>query len=310
MDRLEAMRVFVTVAEKASFAAAARGLGLSPPAVTRAVAGLEERIGTALLRRTTRIVRVTEAGERYLVDCRRILAEIDEADASAAGAHAQPRGLVTVTAPVVFGRIYVAPIVLELLRRHPGVSVRTLLLDRVVDMLEERVDVAVRIAHLPDSSSSALRVGSVRRVVCAAPGYLSRRGVPRVPGDLVDHDAIAFSAASTPPEWTFGDGASAATVRVRSRLLVNTAELAIDAALAGHGVTRVLSYQVAQHVAAGTLRIVLEAAEPPAVPIHVVHHEGRRASARVRAFVDLAAERLRADDVLAGRARGRRGRRS
>jgi DNA-binding transcriptional LysR family regulator len=300
VDRLEAMRVFVTVAEKASFAAAARGLGLSAPAVTRAVAGLEDRIGTPLLRRTTRIVRVTEAGERYLADCRRILSEIEDAEASAAGDHAEPRGMVAVTAPVLFGRLFVAPIVVDFLARHAGASVRLLLADRVVDLLEERIDVAVRIAHLADSSSSAVRVGAVRRVVCAAPAYLSRRGVPRSVSDLAEHDAIAFTAGSTPAEWTFGDGQ---TVRPRARLQVNGAEVAIDAAIAGHGLTRVLSYQVAAHVAARRLRLVLEDAEPPPIPIHLVHHEGRRASARVRAFLDVAAERLRADVDVAARRR-------
>ena len=298
MDRLDAMRVFVAVADKASFAAAARQLALSPPSVTRAVAALEERIGTQLLRRTTRIVRVTEAGERYLADCRRILGEIDDAETSAAGAHATPRGLVAVTASVVFGRMFVAPIVLDFLARYPEVAVRMLLVDRVVDLLEERLDVAVRIAHLPDSSSSALRVGAVRRVVCAAPAYLARRGVPRAPRDLAEHDAITFSGASTAPEWTFGAGARVETVRPRARLVVNSGEVAIDAAVAGHGMTRVLSYQIAPQIAAGTLRVVLADAEPPPIPIHILHHEGRRASARVRAFIDFAADRLRGDDAV------------
>ncbi|MCK6454407.1 MAG: LysR family transcriptional regulator, partial [Alphaproteobacteria bacterium] len=292
------MRVFVAVAEAGGFAAAARRLGLSPPAATRAVAALEARVGARLLHRTTRIVRLTEAGSRFMADAKRILAELDEAEASAAGAHAEPRGLLTVTAPVMFGARHVAPVLLEFLARHPRVTARTLLADRVVDLLEEGIDVAVRIAHLPDSSLSALRVGSVRRVVCATPAYLARRGVPRRPADLARHEAIAFAAASGAPNWSFHAAGKTETVTPPAQLVVNTAEVAIAAALAGRGVTRVLSYQAAPDVAAGRLKIVLAAYEPPPIPIHVVHAEGRHANARVRAFVDFAAARLRADKTL------------
>lgn len=302
MDRLTAMRVFAAVAEAHGFAAAARLLNMSPPAVTRAVAALEERIGARLLERTTRQVRLTEAGQRFLDDCKRILSEIEEAEASAAGAHTQPRGGIAVTAPVLFGRLHVAPVVLDFVTRFPDVTPRLMLLDRVVDLMEEGFDVAIRIAHLPDSSLSAVRVGAVRSVICASPDYLAAHGTPQKPVDLARHDAILFSQTTAAQGWPFGPQTQPVTVQPRARLVVNTADVAVAAAIAGHGLTRVLSYQVAREVAAGQLTIVLAEFEPPPFPVHIVHVSGRRASARVRAFVDFAAERLRKDGALDGRA--------
>src|SRR5262245_51390129 len=211
MDRLATMRVFIAVAEGAGFAAAARRLGMSPPAVTRAVSALEDRIGTRLLHRTTRSVRLSEAGIRYLADCKRILGEIEEAEASAAGAHAEPGGQIAVTAPIMFGRIHVAPILLDFLARYPQVTARTILVDRVVDLMDEGLDVAVRIADLPDSSLSAVRVGRVRRVVCASPKYLAARGTPQTPADLAQHNAIIFAQA-TSAEWSFPSATGVVTV--------------------------------------------------------------------------------------------------
>jgi len=289
------MRVFVAVAEAQGFAPAARRLAMSPPAVTRAIAALEERIGTRLLHRTTRIVRLTEAGSRFLADCKRILGEIEEAEASAAGAHAEPRGQVGVTAPVIFGRMYVAPIVLDFLARHPRVTARMLFLDRVVDLIDEGLDVAVRIAHLPDSSLRAVQVGSVRWVVCASPEYLAARGTPRTPADLSQRDAIAFSLSTSPEQWSFASGE---TLSPPTHVVVNSNDLAIAAAVAGRGIARVLSYQIAPELRAGKLQIVLSDFEPPPVPISVVYTEGRRAAAKVRAFVDFAVERLRSDKSL------------
>ncbi len=290
------MRVFVAVAEAGGFASAARSLRASPPAVTRAVAALEDRIGARLLHRTTRTVRLTEAGARFLADARRILAELDEAEATAAGAHAEPRGQLAVTAPLLFGKMHVAPVVLDFLARHPAVSARTLFVDRVVDLMDEGIDVAVRIAVLPDSTLSAIRVGHVRRVVCAAPGYLARNGVPAVPRDLERFDCIGFQSGAAPAPWVFpaasGDGSE--TVRPPMRLLVNNADVAVEAAIAGRGITRVLSYQAAEAVRDGRLAVLLADREPPPVPVQLVHLEGRRAAARVRAFVDFATERLRA----------------
>ncbi|NVO13947.1 MAG: LysR family transcriptional regulator [Rhodoplanes sp.] len=295
MDRLGAMRAFVAVAEEEGFSAAAKRLGLSPPAVTRAVAALEEALGTRLLRRTTRVVRLTEAGRTFLIDCRRILAALDEAMAAAAGTQTEPRGRVAVTAPAMFGRRHVAPVMVALLARHPGLAVQTLFVDRVVDLLEEGIDIAVRIAHLADSSLTAVKVGSMRRVVCAAPAYLDAHGTPADPRDLADHEAIAFSQAATEALWSFPAGRRSLTVRPRTRLVVNSAEMAIAAAVAGHGIARVLSYQAVREVQAGALRIVLAAHEPAPVPVHVVHGEGRQVSARSRAVIDFAVERLRAD---------------
>jgi DNA-binding transcriptional LysR family regulator len=298
VDRLDTMRAFVAVADEQGFAAAARRLGMSPPAVTRAIVALEDRIGTRLLHRTTRTVRLTEAGTRFLADCKRILGELDEAEASAAGSHAEPRGRLAVTASVMFGRLYVAPVVLDFLALNPRVTARMLFVDRVVDLVDEGLDVAVRIAHLPDSSLTALRVGAVRRVVCASPDYLARRGTPRRLDELAQHDAIVFAPAEAAEDWSFGAGSAGETVRPPARLIVNSAEVAIAAAAAGHGITRVLSYQAAAEVRAGRLAIVLAALEPPAIPISVVYPEGRRAAAKVRAFVDFAAARLRADAAL------------
>jgi DNA-binding transcriptional LysR family regulator len=295
VDRLQAMTVFVAVTEEGGFAAAARRLSMSPPAVTRAVAAIEGRIGARLLHRTTRNVRLTEAGQRYFEDCRRILFEIDEAEEAAAGLHREPRGQLAVTASVLFGKMYVAPLLLAFLDGYPQVAARTLFVDWVVNLIEEGLDVAIRIAELPDSGLTALRVGSVRRVVCASPEYLAACGVPHEPGDLIRHRTIAFRGITPSTEWVFQGGAGDLVVRLSPRLVVNTAETAIAAALNGHGITRVLSYMIAPELAAGRLEIVLAEFEPAPVPIHIMHQEGRRASARVRAFVDFATERLRAD---------------
>jgi len=253
MDRLDTMRVFVAVAEARGFAAGARRLALSAPVVTRAVAALERRLGTRLLQRTTRIVRLTEAGNRYLADCRRILAEVDSAEETLRSPDGQPRGTLHVTASRIFGRMFVAPIVLDFLEAHREVTVRTLLDDHVVDLIEAGVDVAVRIGPLADSSFTATRVGSVRRVLCASPAYLARHGTPRRPADLEALDALVFSGASARSEWTLGSGRAVRTVRPRSLLSINDADVIIAAAIAGHGVARVLSYQVGEAVAAGTL---------------------------------------------------------
>jgi len=295
MDRFETMRVFAAVAEAQGFAPAARRLGMSPPAVTRAVLALEERIGTRLLHRTTRIVRLTEAGARYLADCKRILVEIDEAEASAAGSHAEPRGQIGVTAPVMFGRMHVAPIVLDFLQRYPKLRTRLLFRDSLVDLIDEGIDVAIRIAHLPDSSLRAIPVGSVRRVVCASPSYLAAHGAPRTPEDLPQHETIASSASGGELEWTFASGK---TIMIAPRFIVSGADVAISAAAAERGITRVLSYQIAPEVRAGKLEIILSEFEPPPLPVSVVYAEGLRAAAKVRAFVDFAVERLRADASL------------
>jgi DNA-binding transcriptional LysR family regulator len=295
VDRLEAMRVFVAVAEVEGFAAAARRLAMSPPAVTRAVSALEERLGTRLFKRNTRTVRLTDAGTRYLGDCKRILGEVEEAESFAAGGDTEPRGLLRVTASVNFGRMFVAPLVFDFLGHHPRAQVLTLLVDRIVNLVDEGIDVAVRIAHLPDSTLRAVRVGSVRQVLCASPAYLEARGRPQRPADLARHDTIAFADIPTHRLWSFaGAGAKAQIVRPEPRLIVNTADTAIAAAKAGKGLVRVLSYMIQPELRARQLELVLTDAEPAALPIHIVYPDARRATSSVRAFVELATPRLRA----------------
>ena len=298
MDRLQTMSVFVGVADEGGFSAAARRLNLSPASVTRAVSELEARLGARLLHRTTRSVRLTEAGQRYLADCRRILAEVEEADSHAAGIHAEPRGLVTVSASVLFGRMVVTPILLDMLARYPAISVSAMFVDRIVHMMDEGIDVAVRIAELPDSTLSAIRVGTVRRVLCAAPHYLARHGRPRRPADLANHRTVAFTTMTPGADWTFDTDGRIQRFTPGARFHVNNADSVIAAAAAGHGIARVLSYMIAPHLRDGALELVLEDAEPPPVPVHVLHKEPGETSARIRAVVDFLVDRLRADPAL------------
>jgi DNA-binding transcriptional LysR family regulator len=298
MDRLHLMSVFVAVAEEESFAGGARRLGMSPPAVTRAVAALEARLGIKLLARTTRFVRATEAGRRYVEDARRIIAEVDEADEAAVGTHGEPRGELSITAPVLFGKMFVTPGIVEFLRCYAAMKVSALFLDRVVNLLEEGLDVGVRIGELPDSSLNAIGVGFVRRVVCASPAYLKENKTPREPADLARHAIIAASGLSQGAEWKFERAGQTAAVRVKPRLTVTSNDAAVEAALQGFGVTRLLSYQIAPYLASGQLRIVLRDFEPRRWPVHVLHREGRHASAKVRTFVDMLVARLRSDKAL------------
>lgn len=300
------MRVFVAVADAGGFSPASRRLGMSPPAITRAVAALEARIGTLLFHRTTRVVRLTESGERFLADSRRILAEVDNAEAAAAGSHAELRGGLAVTASAMFGRLHVTPLALEFLRCHPRVTLRALFVDRVVNLVDEGIDVAVRIGHLPDSSLTAVRVGSVRRLVCAAPDYLDAHGIPASPAELASHDVVAFSGITPSRQWSFHTAAGAVIASVSPRFTANSPEAAIAAALAGYGVTSLLSYMVAREIEVGALVTVLSVYEPPPLPVHVVHHAGRQASARVRAFVDHMVTGLRANSAVNAGRRGSR----
>lgn len=294
VDRLEAMALFAAVAEARSFAAASRKLAISPARMTRTIAALEQHLGTRLLHRTTRTVKLTESGFEYLAHVRRILADVEDAEAQAAAAQAELAGPLSVTAPVLFGRLVVAPIVLAFLQRHPRLSVRAMFSDAVVDLVERQVDVAVRIGHLADSSLTAVRVGAVERVVCASPAYLRVHGVPQHPDDLRRHEVISFSGLGEPQLWRFVVDGKPELVQPKPRLVVNSADLAIDAAVAGFGLTKVLSYQIEREVAARQLKVVLARFQVAAVPVHVVHAAGRSAPARLRAFVDFAVERLRA----------------
>lgn len=295
MDRWQAMRIVVKVAETGSFAEAARALHLSAPAVTRAVSALERLVRASLFVRTTRSVKLTEAGSRYVEDCRRILSDIAEAEAAAGGLYATPSGTLAVTASVVFGQRYVLPILHEYLATYPTMRANAVFLDRQVNIVEEGIDVAVRIGHLPDSGFSAIPVGAVRRVVCGAPAYFARHGVPATPADLRKHRIIASTGAWASPEWRF---ARNQRVTIEAWLQCNTNEAAIASAVAGSGLTRVLHYQIGPALQAGQLQIVLADHEEPALPIHVLYPEGRHAPAKVKAFVDLAVSRLRANPLL------------
>ena len=298
MDRLQSMAAFLAVVDTGGFASAARRLQVSPSVVTRAVTELEGRLGVRLLTRTTRFVRVTEAGTGYADNCRRILADIEEADGAAAGAHAAPRGLLTLTAPVNFGRMHVLPIVHDYLARFPEVDASCWFVDRVVNLVDEGVDVAVRIGELPDSSLQAVRVGRVRQVLCASPGYLDRQGTPGRPEELQQHTIVAAIGVTAMPEWRFFEGDKPLLVRLQPRLMSTTNEAAATSAAAGQGITRLPLYHVAQAVREGSLRLLLEEFERPALPIHVVHREGRHATRKVRAFIDMAVETLRQNPNL------------
>ncbi len=290
VDRWQAMRIFVKVAETGSFAASARQLHMSPPAVTRAIAALEDAIGARLFVRTTRSVKLTEPGRRYLEDCKRILADIVEAEAAAAGSYAAPSGTLAITASVLFGQMYVLPILHEFLKRHPAVNGRVLFVDRPVNLVDEGIDVAIRIGRLPDSGFAAIQVGTMRRVVCGAPAYFQQYGVPGTPADLKGHRIAASTGAWGSPEWRF---AGDQRVTIQNWLQSNNNEVAIATALAGLALTRVLHYQVEPALRDGRLRIVLAEYEEPPLPIHVLYPEGRQAPAKVRAFVDLAVAMLR-----------------
>jgi DNA-binding transcriptional LysR family regulator len=298
MDRFQEMQVFAAVAQEQGFSAAARRLGMSAASVTRAVAALEKRIGTLLLTRTTRSVHLSEAGQRYLEDCRRILAEVQEAEDSAAGSHAQPRGQLTITAPVLFGELFVTPLMVGYLNQFPEVTINGLLVDRVVSMVEEGIDVAVRIGDLPDSNQHAIRVGEVRRVICASPDYLKTHGRPRHPDELTGAPVVATSSIGQLRTWPFLDQGEPISVRPEPRLVVTANQAAITAACLGLGFTRVLSYQVASKVAAGELEVVLADFELPPLPIHIVYQGGRKAPARVRSFVDFMVKALREHPAL------------
>lgn len=298
MDRLEEMAVFIAVADQGGFAAASRQLNLSAATVTRAVAALEQAIGAELFVRTTRHVRLTDAGERYLADCRRILQHLDEAEAQAAGAHRAPQGNLVVAAPILFGQRLLVPLLVEFLQAHPAVSARALLVDRPVQLSEEGVDCAFRMGELPDSSLIATPIGHIRRIVCASPAYLAAHGVPQHPRQIPDHALVVSAADGRGDRWRFEEGGQALDVAIAPRLVVSTNEAAISAALAGWGLTRVMSYQVNAELQRGELQRVLQAYEARPLPVWLVNTEGRRAAAKLRRFIEFATERLRGHPAL------------
>jgi|SRR5215469_13923539 len=296
MDRIDAMKVFVAALDEGSLAGAGRKLGRSPAAVSRAVAFLESHVGVQLLHRTTRSSRLSEAGERYAAVCRRVLSDLEDADFLVAGERSAPRGTLSVTAPLVSGEVVLRPILDDFLDAYPTVSARFYLFDRPVNLIDEGIDAALRIAHLPDSAMVAVRVGEVRRVIVAAPSYLAKH--PRIaePGDLAKQQIIAFGQFGA-DSWSFPpvDGSTIPrTVHFTPRLLVNTVRAAVASAVEGRGVVRPLSYQVAEHVRDGRLEVLLRSDEHAPLPVYIVTPQGRLSVPKVRAFVDFAVPRLRA----------------
>ncbi len=296
MDRLEAMTILVAVVETGSFTAAGRHLSMPLPTVSRKLAELEEHLGSRLLTRSTRRLSLTEAGKDYVAACRRILEEVSNAERKAACEFVSPRGELVLAAPIVFGRLHVIPVVSAFLSTYPEIDVRLLLSDRNAHLLDDHIDLAVRIGALPDSSLIAVQVGSVRRVVCGSAAYFAAHGIPNKPADISGLGCITFDGFGTTTTWVFaGQGQKGSeTVPVRSRLLVNTAEAALDAAIAGVGVTQVLSYQAVKAVAEGKLQIVLKAYEPAPLPVSVLHAQQGLLPLKTRSFIDFALPRLRA----------------
>jgi DNA-binding transcriptional LysR family regulator len=294
MDRLESMSILVAAVERGSLSAAARKLRMPLATVSRKVSDLEAHLRTKLVTRTNRRLVLTDPGHSYVAACKRILEDIAEAERAAAGEYRAPRGDLTITAPIVFGRVHVLPIAIEFLNAFPDINIRMALADRVVNLQEEDFDLAVRIGELPDSGLVATRVGSIRRVVCGSPTYFAARGIPKSPDDLIAHDCITFEGLTSPESWTFSVGRSTRSVDIHSRLIVNTAEAAIDAAMAAVGVVRVLSYQAAGALRAGSLALVLEKFEPVPWPVSLVYPGQGLLPLKLRAFLDFAAPRLKA----------------
>lgn len=298
MDRLQLMSVFVAVAEEESFARGAARINMSAPAVTRAIAALETRLGVKLLTRTTRYVRVTDAGQQYLDHARRIVRDVEAADEAIVALDAAPQGHLAMTASVLFGKRFVAPAIVEYLKRYPGTHISAMFDDRIVNLIEENVDVAVRIGVLPDSSMNAVGVGTVHSVVCASPAYLAEHGTPTEPQDLLNHIVVHASAVSSQPDWKFVRNGQPLSLRVYPRLVVSEGDTAIDMVASGFGITRVQAYLVAKQVEAGELTVLLADFNCQPQPVHILYREGRQASAKVRTFVDFMAGHLRSEAAL------------
>lgn len=295
MDRLDAMRIFVAVAKLGSFAEAARRLRLSPSVATRSVAQLEDQLGLTLLSRTTRSLRLTGRGEIFLESCQQILEDLDGAERLVRGKSAEPRGELKIAAPILFGRLHVLPIVNRALSQHRGLAIRLTLSDRNVHLVDDGIDIAIRIGDLADSSLIAVKLGEVSRVLVASPGYIENRGFPNSPVNLADHDIIAFESIDATNEWRFKTNDS---IRVAPRLTVNNADAAIAAAEAGIGITRTLSYQVRDSVLAGRLVPILQEFAPPQSPVSAIHPARRIVSANVSAFIKIARSHFAASPLV------------
>lgn len=294
MDRIEAMTTLLAVVEAGSLSAASRKLRVPLTTVSRRISDLEAHLKTQLLNRTSRRVTLTDAAATYIQACRRILDEVDEAERVVSGEYRAPRGELTVTASLAFGRVHVVPVAAAFLKAYPDILLRLRLSDRVVSLQEEHIDLGIRIGALPDSGIVARRIGSVRRVVCASPDYLLSRGRPEMPQDIAAHDCVTFTGFTHTESWGFQIGGSTVSVPIRARLQVDTAEAVVEAALAGTGIIRLFSYHVAEAVKAGRLSLLLEQFEPPQLPVNLVYLGGGLLPLKVRAFLDFAAPRLKA----------------
>jgi DNA-binding transcriptional LysR family regulator len=290
MDRIDAMQALVAVADLRGFAPAARKLGLSPSGVTRLIAALEDRVGARLLQRTTRSVTLTDAGARYLERIRRILADVEEAEGAVERERTRPSGRLAVSAPIGFGRLHVSPVMSAYLKRYPEVSGELRLSDRMINLVEDGIDLAVRIGHLSDSSLVARHVGEMRRIVVASNNYLRQRGEPKTPQAIASHETIQFGAMTAPPDWRFVEDGHEVRIACTPRLTTNSADAALDYAEQDGGLTRVMAYQAAAALKRGRLKIVLAKFEQPPLPIHIVYPTSRLLSAKVRSFVDLVLE--------------------
>lgn len=303
MDRLEAMLVLVAVVEAGSLSAASRRLGMPLATVSRKVLEMERHLKTRLLNRTSRRMTLTETGQSYVAACKRIIDQLEEAEREARGEYRTAKGHLTLTAPVVFGRQHALRVVIDFLHNYPEIDLRFVLSDHLLNFLKDRVDLAIRIGFLADSNLIATRIGSTRHVVCASPGYFAARGRPQRPDELGGHDCITFENLASPRGWTFRSGKGEHLVPIHSRLSVTTAEAAIDAAVAGVGITRVLSYMIEDACAAGQLEVALDTFEPAPWPIHLVHAGQRPVPLKLRAFLDFAVPRLKARLKPAARSR-------
>ncbi|ANM09783.1 MULTISPECIES: LysR family transcriptional regulator [unclassified Rhizobium] len=294
MDRLDAMTVLLAVVEQGSLSAASRHLRTPLATVSRKISELEAHLNARLLQRSNRKVTLTEAGRSYVEAAREILDRVEEAERAAAGEYSAPKGALTMTAPIVFGRLHVLPVVVDFLKAYPDINLRLMLGDRLSNLVEDHIDVALRIGNLPDSNLIAVRLGAIRRTAYASPDYLRRHVTPPHPADLSTHDCITFESMASTLNWTFTEGKRDLTVPIRSRLAVNTAEAAVDAAVAGLGITRVLSYQAARAETAGLLTPLLVDFEPPPAPVHLVYPAQGMVPLKLRALIDFATPRLRA----------------
>ena len=293
MDRFESMTAFVAVAEAGGFSAAARRLRVPLATISRRVSELEDLLRVQLFTRTTRKVALTEIGQHHFETCRRLLGELSEAERLASGEYRAPRGDLVVAAPVGLGRVYLAPIVTEFLAAYPDVNVDLRLADRVVNLADEGIDIAVRIGELPDSSQMAIKAGTIRQVVCASPAYLKGHGTPLRPDELGGHACVTFTSLGTPQEWTFRRGRDVLRVRVRSRLSVSAADAAVEAASAGLGITRLLCYQASPAITARRLVLLLRDFEPEPAPVSLVYQGSRLMPQKLKAFIDFVLPRLK-----------------